>query len=273
MTSSIGTGRDAAPASPASREPAATATGAAALEVGDLRFAYPDGTEALRGLGLRIEPGEKVALLGPNGAGKSTLMLHLVGILRGRGDIRVLGLRLTDSTVKAVRAQVGLLFSNPDDQLFSPTVLEDVAYGPLYMGLPPDEVLARARRALADVGMEAYEARAPHHLSLGQKRRVAIATVLSMGAPILALDEPSASLDPAARRELIQLLARLDRTMLISTHDLALARDLLPRTVIMDDGRVVADGPSATLLEDGPLLARHGLEALEPRSPQARASH
>ena len=236
-----------------------------ALEISGLRFAYPDGTQALRGVDLRIEQGEKVALLGPNGAGKSTLLLQLPGVLRGEGTVRVLGEVLTDRTLKAIRSRVGLLFSNPDDQLFSPTVLEDVAYGPLYMGFPPDEVRARARRALAEVGMEAFESRAPHHLSLGQKKRVAIASVLSMGTPILAFDEPSASLDTASRRELIQFLAGLDRTMLISTHDLALVRDLLPRSVLLDEGQVVADRRTEDLIYDDELLGLHGLEPLERR--------
>ena len=240
----------------------ARASSDAAIEIRDLRFTYQDGTEALTGLDLRIEPGEKVAILGPNGAGKSTLMMALMGIYRGSGTIRVLGEELTDDTRKSVRAKIGLLFSNPDDQLFSPTVLDDVAYGPLYMGLPADEVMQRSRDALAAVGMEAFEARAPHHLSLGQKKRIAIATVLSMGTPILALDEPSASLAPAARRELIELLDELPQTMLISTHDLSLVRDLLPRTVVLDGGRVVADGPSERLLVDGDLLSAHGLEPL-----------
>jgi cobalt/nickel transport system ATP-binding protein len=239
-----------------------TGSGEAAIAISDLRFTYQDGTEALTGLDLRIESGEKVAILGPNGAGKSTMMMALMGIYRGSGTIRVLGEELTDDTRKSVRAKIGLLFSNPDDQLFSPTVLDDVAYGPLYMGLPADEVMQRSRDALAAVGMEAFEARAPHHLSLGQKKRIAIATVLSMGSPILALDEPSASLAPAARRELIELLDELPQTMLISTHDLSLVRDLLPRTVVLDGGRVVADGPSEQLLVDGDLLSAHGLEPL-----------
>lgn len=234
----------------------------AALEISDLHYTYQDGTEALTGLDLRIEPGEKVAILGPNGAGKSTMMMALMGIYRGSGTIRVLGEELTDDTRKSIRAKIGLLFSNPDDQLFSPTVLDDVAYGPLYMGLPADEVMRRSREALAAVGMQDFEARAPHHLSLGQKKRIAIATVLSMGTPILALDEPSASLAPAARRELIELLDELPQTMLISTHDLSLVRDLLPRTVVLDGGRVVADGPSEQLLVDGDLLSAHGLEPL-----------
>ena len=233
-----------------------------AIDLRDLRYSYQDGTEALSGLNLRIDPCEKVALLGPNGAGKSTLMMVLLGIFRASGQINVFGEELTDETRKSIRSKIGLLFSNPDDQLFSPTVLDDVAYGPLYMGLPADEVMQRSRDALAAVGMQEFEARAPHHLSLGQKKRIAIATVLSMGTPILALDEPSASLAPAARRELIDLLDGLPQTMLISTHDLSLVRDLLPRTVVLDAGRIVADGPSEELLIDGDLLSAHGLEPL-----------
>jgi len=249
-------------AKPESGERVDSAASEPAIAISDLRFTYQDGTEALTGLDLHIEPGEKVAILGPNGAGKSTLMMALMGIYRGSGAIRVLGEELTDKTRKSVRAKIGLLFSNPDDQLFSPTVLDDVAYGPLYMGLPADEVMQRSRDALAAVGMQEFEARAPHHLSLGQKKRIAIATVLSMGTPILALDEPSASLAPAARRELIELLEELPQTMMISTHDLSMVRDLLPRTIVLDGGRVVADGPSEQLLVDGDLLSAHGLEPL-----------
>ncbi|MPZ97790.1 MAG: ATP-binding cassette domain-containing protein [Dehalococcoidia bacterium] len=235
---------------------------ASAVELVGLSFAYPDGMPALRGIDLRVEPGEKVALLGPNGAGKSTLLLHLNGVFRGQGEVRIFAERLTEANLRLIRAKVGLLFSNPDDQLFSPTVLDDVAYGPLHMGLPREEVLERTRVALEQVGMQGFEDRVPHRLSLGQKKRVAIATVLSMGTPILALDEPSASLSPVARRELIDLLQSLPQTMLISTHDLALARDLLPRTVVLDEGRVVADGATADILEDADLLVAHGLEPL-----------
>jgi len=231
-----------------------------AVEVSGLRFAYPDGVEALRGVSLTLGRGEKVALLGPNGAGKSTFLLHLNGILRGRGQVCINGLPLRRDTLSQVRAQVGLVFENPDDQLFSPTVLEDVAYGPLYMGLPPEEVLERARRALAQVGMPGFEERSPHRLSLGQKKRIAIATVLSMEPAILALDEPTASLDPRARRELINLLRELPQTMIVSTHDIPLVRDLLPRTVVMDGGVIVADGETQAILSDGPLLATHGLD-------------
>jgi len=237
--------------------------GAAALELDALHFAYPDGTTSLHGLSLRVEPGEKVALIGPNGAGKSTLLLSLNGILRPQsGTVRVFGEALSDASVRSIRAQVGLLFSNPDDQLFSPSVLEDVAYGPLHMGLPREEVLARSRQALADVGMSDFEDRPPHRLSLGQKKRVAIATVLSMGTPILALDEPSANLDPMSRRELIALLERLPLTILVATHDLAMVADLLPRSVLLDDGQVVADRPTADVLNDAVLLGAHGLEPL-----------
>lgn len=231
-----------------------------AVEVTGLRFAYPDGLEALRGVDLTLRRGEKVALLGPNGAGKSTLLLHLNGILRGKGQVRIGGVPLKDDTLAQVRAQVGLVFENPDDQLFSPTILEDVAYGPLYMGLPREEVLQRAARALAQVGMTGFEERSPHRLSLGQKKRIAIATVLSMEPAILALDEPTASLDPRARRELIHLLRELPQTMLVSTHDIPLVRNLLPRTVVMDGGVIVADGETQAILSDAALLAAHGLD-------------
>ncbi len=237
--------------------------GVPALEIETLRFDYPDGTPSLRSLSLRVEQGEKVALIGPNGAGKSTLLLNLNGILRAQGgSVRVYGERLSDDTARSIRAHIGLLFSNPDDQLFSPTVYEDVAYGPLHMGLPLDEVRHRTEEALAAVGMEAFADRPPHRLSLGQKKRVAIATVLSMGTPLLALDEPSANLDPLARRELIALLDRLPLTILVATHDLAMVADLLPRSVLLDGGEVIADRPSAEILNDAPLLAAHGLEPL-----------
>ena len=230
------------------------------VKVKDLSFSYPDGHVALRGVSLKLCPGDKVALVGPNGAGKSTLMLHLNGILNGNGDIDVGGVRLTKDNLPAIRAMVGLVFQNPDDQLFSPTVFDDVAFGPLHMGLPEAEVMERVEKALEAVRMSTYRDRLSHHLSVGEKKRIAIATVLSMDPRILILDEPSAGLDPRARRTLINLLRELPITMLVSTHDMALVRELFPRTVIMDDGRVVADGNTHEILEDEPLLTAHGLE-------------
>ncbi len=231
------------------------------IEVAGLSFAYPDGHPALNGVSLHIAPGEKVALLGPNGAGKSTLLLHLNGILRTQaGQVRVCGLEVTEKTLGQVRAAVGLVFQNPDDQLFSPTVFDDVAFGPIYQGLPVAEVRQRVDEALAAVRMSDYKARVSHHLSTGEKKRIAIATVLSMGPEILVLDEPTAGLDPRARRGLLHLLAELPQTMLVATHDIRMVLELLPRTVIMDRGEIVADGPSAGILADAELLAEHGLE-------------
>ncbi|MCA9936032.1 MAG: ABC transporter ATP-binding protein [Ardenticatenaceae bacterium] len=232
------------------------------LQVKDLHFAYPDGHEALHGVSLHVAPGEKVALVGPNGAGKSTLMLHLNGILSGGGgEVRVAGLKVEKQNLPLIRSKVGLVFQNPDDQLFSPTVFDDVAFGPLHMGLPEAEVRERVMRALAHVGMSGFEERLSHHLSIGQKKRISIATVLSMDPEILVLDEPSAGLDPRARRSLISLLRDLPLTMLVSTHDMFLVHELFPRTVIMDGGEVVADGETAVLLSDDALLERHGLES------------
>jgi cobalt transport protein ATP-binding subunit len=232
------------------------------IEIEGLSFSYPDGRRALSDVSLRIEAGERVALVGPNGAGKSTLLLHLNGILRPTaGHIHVGGLPLTDRTVGQVRAMVGLVFQNPDDQLFSPRVFEDVAFGPLHMGLPEAEVRARVERALAAVGMSSYADRMSYHLSLGEKKRIALATVLSMNPRVLALDEPSSGLDPRARRSLIRLLGGLDgQTLLIASHDMRLVRELCPRMVILDGGAIVADGPTEALIQDTALLERHGLE-------------
>lgn len=232
------------------------------VEIRHLHFRYPDGTEALRGIDLRVARGEKVALVGPNGAGKSTLMLHLNGILLpSHGSVEVAGIRVDRSTLRRVRAEVGLVFQDPDDQLFSPTVFEDVAFGPLHMGLPVEEIHERVERALAAVGMAGFEDRMPHRLSLGQRKRVALATVLSMDPSVLAFDEPSAGLDPRGRRELIGLLRELPQTLLVSSHDMRLVAEVFPRTVVVDGGRIVADGPTEVILGDEALLAAHGLEA------------
>lgn len=231
------------------------------LDIQDLHFSYPDGRKALRGVSLFINPGEKTALVGPNGSGKSTLLLHLNGILRGEGEVHVCGKELTDDSLRQIRASVGLVFQDPDDQLFSQSVYEDVAFGPLYMDLPKREVAQKVRQALEDVGMAGSEERVPHHLSEGEKKRVAIATVLSMDPEVLVLDEPTAGLDPRGRRELIQLLRGLPQTMLVATHDMRMVAELFERTVIIDEGKVVADGPTAQILAQPQLLVVHGLEA------------
>ena len=232
------------------------------IRVEHVSFAYSDSQPALIDLSLVVDSGEKVALVGPNGAGKSTLLLHLNGTLRPNNGSRVQvgGLEVAAKTLRAVRAKVGLVFQDPDDQLFSPTVFEDVAFGPLHMGLPEAEVRERVARAMAAVGMVGYEDRMPHHLSLGERKRIAIATVLAMEPQILVLDEPSAGLDPRARRRLIRLLQGLPQTMLVASHDMRLVWDLCPRTAILDDGRLVADGPTEDLLRDEGLMAAHGLE-------------
>jgi cobalt/nickel transport system ATP-binding protein len=231
-----------------------------AVDVTGLSFAYPDGRIALRDVNLTVRAGERVALVGPNGAGKSTLLLHLNGILRGQGGVRVAGLPVTADNLPRVRALVGLVFQNPDDQLFSPNVFDDVAYGPLYMGLPEEEIRERVTRALAAVDMSGFEDRMPHHLSIGERKRIALATVLSMEPKILALDEPSAGLDPRARRGLIALLRSLRQTLIASAHDMHLVRDLFDRMVILHEGRIAADAPTADLLADEELLLRYGLE-------------
>jgi len=231
------------------------------VEIRDLSFTYSDGHKALDHITLDLAHGEKVALVGPNGAGKSTLLLHLNGILpRQTGEIRVSGLDVSGKNLGRVRALVGLVFQSPDDQLFSPTVFDDVAFGPIYQGLPAEEVHQRVQEALERVKMSEYASRVSHHLSVGEKKRIAIATVLSMKPAVLVLDEPTAGLDPRARRTLIELLRELPITMIVASHDLPMVRELLPRTVVMDQGRIVADGPTATILSDPELLARHGLE-------------
>jgi len=238
------------------------------LQARDLHFSYHDGHPALRGVSFQMCEGEKVALVGPNGAGKSTLMLHLNGILpqgarasmHAQGEVTVGGNRLTRDNLPAIRAMVGLVFQNPDDQLFSPTVFEDVAFGPLHMGLPREEVERRVNTALEAVRMTAFRDRLSHHLSVGEKKRIAIATVLSMNPQILILDEPSAGLDPRGRRTLINLLRDLPISMLVSTHDMRLVEELFPRTIVMDEGQIVADGPTRNILENEELLTAHGLE-------------
>jgi cobalt/nickel transport system ATP-binding protein len=229
------------------------------IQIEQLAYSYPDGKNALRNVNLLVEAGEKIALVGANGAGKSTLLLHLNGILIGQGRICIDGQELNKHTLGRIRAMVGVVFQNPDDQLFSPTVFEDVAFGLIYQGLQPEVVTERVGQALEAVHMQGYERRNPFHLSGGEKKRIAIATVLSMQPQVLVFDEPTAGLDPRARRELIDLLQELPQTMLIATHDLAMVAQLTTRTVVLNAGQITADGPSSSILADEKLLWENGL--------------
>jgi len=229
------------------------------IVIDQITFTYPDGKQALRDVSFGVMPGEKIALVGANGAGKSTLLLHLNGILEGQGKIKINGLEIKKNNLRQIRALVGIVFQNPDDQLFSSTVFEDVAYGPIYQGLPENVIAERVDEALNAVQMGKYKNRNPYHLSSGEKKRVAIATVLSMRPQLLVMDEPTAGLDPRARRELIELLLGLPQSMLIATHDLDMAQKLTTRAIILNRGKVAADGPSVEILTDESLLDENGL--------------
>ncbi|WP_338699317.1 ABC transporter ATP-binding protein [Streptomyces sp. Q6] len=257
-------------------DPVTTPTPApASLDVSGLAFAYPDGHQALFGVDFSVAKGERVALLGPNGAGKTTLVLHLNGILTGgAGTVTVAGLPVSSRNMAEIRRRVGIVFQDPDDQLFMPTVREDVAFGPAAAGLKGPELEARVRKALSMVGMEDFADRPPHHLSFGQRRRVAVATVLAMEPEILVLDEPSSNLDPASRRELADILRSLDVTVLMVTHDLPYALELCPRALILSGGVIAADGPTGDLLADPELMGAHRLElpfGFDPKSVAAQA--
>jgi len=231
------------------------------VEVRDLSYAYPDGTKALQGISLAVGPGEAVALVGANGAGKSTLLLHLNGYLMpAAGAVLIGGTPLTRETAAAVRRAVGMVFQDPDDQLFMPTVAEDVAFGPLNAGLTPDEVERRVTKALERVGKSHLRERPPYKLSAGEKRAVAIATVLAMAPDVLVMDEPSSNLDPRGRRRLIEQLRSFGHTRIIATHDLELVVEVCSRVIVLDGGRLVAEGPATVLLNDEALMLAHGLE-------------
>jgi cobalt transport protein ATP-binding subunit len=230
------------------------------LDVQDLHYAYDDGTEALRGLSLTVDRGERVGLVGPNGSGKSTLLLCLSGLLRGRGRVCIDGVELSKGTLPQIRGRVGLVFQSPDDQLFMPTLADDLAFGPVNLGLSADQVERRVNDTSSQMGLAGMLDRPPHHLSMGQKRNAAVATVLAMQPALLLMDEPSSNLDPRSRRRSIEVLAALDATLLIASHDLDLVGRLCRRVAVIDEGRIVADGPARDILGDAALMEQHGLE-------------
>jgi cobalt/nickel transport system ATP-binding protein len=245
----------------------------AALEIRSLCYRYPDGTPALRDISLSAGTGEIVGLVGANGAGKSTLLLHLNGVLAAEGAVSIGGVPVTRAHLPEVRRRVGLVFQNPDDQLFMPRVCDDVAFGAINLGFPPAVVECKVRDALEAVGMTAFAERAPHHLSLGEKKKIAIATVLVMECEVLALDEPTAGLDPRARRDLMRLLATLPCTQVIATHDLEMAVELFDRVALLSRGERIAEGPPQTLLADEALMEAHGLEVPHSLRPHLGEEH
>ncbi len=231
-----------------------------AIHIDNFSYRYPDGTTALSEITLDIEHGRRVALIGPNGAGKSTLLLAMAGFIKGTGRVIIDGLEITNGNLKQVRSRIGCCLENPEDQLFMPTLFDDVAFGPLNMGLAPDQVKQRVACALEDVGLAGMAERAPHHLSAGQKRAAAIATVLSMSPKIITLDEPEGSLDPRNRNNLVKLLTGLSQTLVIATCSMDFAAAVSDTAAVMDAGRVVVVGPAEQIMSDSKLMAAHGLE-------------
>ena len=231
-----------------------------AIEIKGLKYSYPDGVPALRSVDLDIYEGESIGVIGPNGAGKSTLLMHLNGILRGEGTVKVFGLEMKDENLKKIRSKVGLVFQDPEAQLFMPTVFDDVAFGPINMEMRKEKVKEQVDKALAEVDMSGSEKRAAHHMSFGEKKRVSIATVLSMEPRILVFDEPTSNLDPKHRRGLINLLKRLKPTKIVATHDLDMVAEVCSRVILLDRGEIAASGQTLEILKDKKLLEAHSLE-------------
>jgi len=229
------------------------------IRIENLSYAYPDGCQALTDINLTVNGGESLALIGPNGAGKSTLLLHLNGIIHSDGQIKVFSEPVTEKNLKEVRKRVGLVFQNPDDQLFSATVFDDVAFGPINLDYSEAEVRQAVASALEKVGMKGFERRLSHHLSLGEKKRIAVATILSMSPEVLVMDEPTSNLDPRGKWRLIELLRKLPVTRIIATHDLEIVDALCQRVVVLDGGRIMADDAADVILNDASLLEAHGL--------------
>lgn len=232
----------------------------AAIQIEKMNFSYADGTEVIRDLSLTVMEGEKVALIGPNGAGKSTLLLQMNGILRGGGKVNVFGTLLSDETVTMIRRKVGIVFQDPNDQLFCPTIFDDVSFGPLHFGIPKYEITRLVKQVLLDVGLTGFEEKSGHHISLGERKRVSIATVLACRPEILLLDEPTANLDPLHRRMMIEMIHGWRYTTIITTHDLDLAWETCERCIILDHGEIKADGPKEDILKNEVLLKESGLE-------------
>jgi len=230
------------------------------INIKNLSFKYHDGSEALKNVCLNISENGKIAFVGGNGAGKSTLLLHLNGILKGEGELKVFDLELNKNNLIEIRKKIGLLFEDPDDQLFCPTVFEDIAFGPLNLGLPEDEIMRRVKESLSKVGLEGFENRSPHHLSYGEKKRIALATLFSMNPQILALDEPTSNLDPKNRRKLIEILKSFKGTIILATHDLECVLELCERVIVLKNGEILRDGETGNILSDEKLMIESDLE-------------
>jgi len=240
-----------------------------AIEIEDFSYEYPDGTKALSEINLSAEHGQTLALIGPNGAGKSTLLLAMAGFVKGTGKVLIDGLYVNKKNLKKIRTSIGCCMENPDDQLFMPTLFDDVAFGPINMGLTAEQVKRRVADVLDTVGLAQMADKAPHHLSAGQKRAAAIATVLAMAPKIITFDEPDGSLDPRNRNNLIKLLSDLPQTLIIATCNMNLAAALADKAILLDKGRIVANGDAKEIMSDSKLMTEHGLEV----PPQPKIDH